>query len=136
MIEIKAERLAKLTVGDIAEYESWRRDKRKAELIAITKELYGDNIPADSLQQIQTELKRIPSILDDNGFDITAAQFLFWKSLQKKDKDITYEQVGQYLETDKLEEYSAMLFPPDLVKKKTTRKVKRKSLKTARPVAR
>ena len=130
---IELDRLSKLTVGDIANYESWRRDKRKEELVALTKELYGDNIPADSLQQIQRELKTIPSILDDDGFDITAAQFLFWKSLSKKDKDITFDQVGQYLEADQLAKYSAMLFPPDVVKKKTARIRK---ITKAKPVSR
>ena len=117
-------KLAKLTVGDIADYERWRREERKKELIAITKELYGEKIPADSLTQIEQELRRIPSIMDDNGFDITAAQYLFWRSLQKSDKDVTLEQVGNWLESDKLEEYSALLFPANLPEqqKKTTKR--------------
>ena len=119
---LDATKLGKLTVGDIADYEEWRRDKRKTELIAITKDLYGDKIPVDALTRIEQELRKIPSILSDDGFDITAAQYLFWKSLSKNDPDITMQQVGNYLETSKLEEYSNMLFPPNLaVKKKRVR---------------
>lgn len=111
MIDFK--KLGKLTVGDIANYEEWRRETRKKELIEITKELYGNKVPADCLAQINAELKRIPSIMDEDGrgFDITAAQYLFWKSIQKNEPTVTFEQVGNWLEAEKLEEYSEMLFP-------------------------
>jgi hypothetical protein len=115
-------KMSKLTVGDIADYEEWRRESRRKELITMTKELYGENIPPDALTQIQRELSKIPSIMTDDGFDITAARYLFWKSLSKTDKIITLNDVGEHLETDKLDQYTALLFPADIqLKKKRVR---------------
>ena len=65
---IDESKIGKLTVGDIADYEQWRRERRKEELIGIVKELYGDNIPGDALTQIEQSLRKIPSITDDDGF--------------------------------------------------------------------
>ena len=117
-------KMSKLTVGDIADYEEWRREERRKELIQMTKELYGDKIPADALTRIQSELSKIPSVMSDDGFDLTAARYLFWKALSKTDKTITIGDVGEHLETDRLEEYTAMLFPADITIKKK-RPVKR-----------
>ena len=114
-------KLSKLTVGDIANYERWRREQRRIDLIANVKDLYGDNVPADAFVMVEKELSKIPSLMaeDGSGFDITAAQYLFWLSFKKSDPDITMEQVGNHLEVEKLEEYSETLFPATLnVKKK------------------
>ncbi len=125
-------KLSKLTVGDVAAYERWRRDERKKKLRQITKDLHGDNIPPDALEQIERQLKMIPKLEDNEGFDVTAAQYLFWRSLSKKDPDITLEQVGEMLDAndEKLAMLSELLFPqPDTVKnakKPIKKKVKRK----------
>ena len=129
---LDAEKLSKLTVGDIADYERWRREERRKELIANIKELYGDNIPAEAFKMIEVELTKIPSLWaeDGSGFDVTAAQYLFWLSFKKKDKDITLKQVGDNLEVERLEEYAEMLFPADFnVKKKPTTKRKRQPVR-------
>lgn len=117
-------KLSKLTVGDIAKYEQWRREQRRKELILNIKDIHGDNIPAEAFKMVEAELSKIPSLMDEDGsgFDITAAQYLFWLSFRKSDKDITLDQVGDNLEVDKLDKYSAMLFPATLdIKKKPPR---------------
>jgi len=124
--------LQKLTVGDIAAYEDWRREERKKELIALTRELYGTAIPPDALRQIEMELKKIPSILEDGGFDMRAAQYLFWLSLKKRDKDLTLAQVGDSLTTDKLEQYAEMLFPSGLNEKKNSERNRAKHQRAIR----
>lgn len=126
---------AKLTVGDIADYEAWRRERRKCELVEITKELYPDNVPKDALVQIEDELRKIPSLMDDaeNAFDLVAAQYLFWKALSKNDPDITMKQVGDFLEVEKIEKYSAALFPVGLTdSKKKKRKKSKAAIRKAR----
>ena len=130
---IDESRLSKLTVGDIADYEEWRRERRKAELISITKELYGDNIPKDSLNQIEQELRKIPNLIDGDGFDLVASQYLFWVSMKKKDPDVTMKQVGAMLVADELERYSAMLFPePETPPQKKRRRQPVKKKKVSR----
>ena len=118
-MKIEPEKLSKLTVGDIAEYEEWRRDQQKKELIATVKELYGDKIPDTAFAMVEKELNKIPSLMDDDAFDLKAAQYLFWKSLSKKDPDITMKQVGGMLDMneDSLATMSELLFPPGIQKK-------------------
>lgn len=126
---IDSSKLSKLTVGDLASYERWRREERKKELIETTKELYGDNVPDNAVSTIEAELKKIPNLMDADGFDLNAAQYLFWVSMKKADPDITMAQVGNLLESDKLEEYSNVLFPQPKklpAKKKQVRKKKKK----------
>ena len=118
---IDSSKIGKLTVGDIADYEQWRRERRKKELIGIVKELYGDNIPDSAMSQIEQGLRQIPSITDDDGFDLTAAQFLFWKAMSKKDPDLTMAQVSKMLDVDEIEQYSELLFPANLPQKKRRR---------------
>jgi len=127
------EQLQQLKVGDITQYQIWRRDFRKAELISIAKELYGDNIPDDTFVKIETELAKIPDIMK-HGVDLLAAQYLFWKAFQKTDETITLEQVGNQLEPESISKHVGKLFPPELVrtKKKTTKKKNPKPKKAAR----
>jgi len=127
---IDESKIGKLTVGDIADYEQWRRERRKEELIGIVKELYGDNIPGDALTQIEQSLRKIPSITDDDGFDLTAARFLFWRSMSKNDPDLTIDQVSKMLDISEMEHYSKLLFPANLAQKKRRRQPAKKKKAT------
>ena len=119
------EKLSKLTVGDVADYERWRKEERKRELIELAQEMYKENIPVEILPQIEQQLKQLPGI--DNLDDITVkdACYLIWLSGKKSDNDLTLEQVGNTVDLDSLGKYMDKLFPAPakLAKKK---KAKRK----------
>lgn len=130
MIDVK--KFGKLGVGDIAKYEQWQKDTRKRELIATMKELHGENIPVDSFDKIEKELRNMPSLLHDGDLDAMGIQYLLWLSLKKNDPDITLEQVGDEFDIEKSQEYIEHIFPPTMPEKKTPRKrqpVKKKAKK-------
>lgn len=122
-------KLQKLTVGDIAGFERHRRETKKKELIATLKELYGDSVPPDSLSEIERQLKLIPKLEDSDALAVDDISYLVWTSLKKSDPDVTIEQVGNWLDVEKLQEYIGFLFPQTdkvQVKKKAVRKKKKK----------
>jgi hypothetical protein len=123
--------LKKLDVGDIAAYERSVKENRRKELIALTKELHGENIPSDAVMEIDRELKKIPSIFSEDGADIDAeaVQFLVWRSMLKTDPDATLEQAGKMFNVSNMQDYVSKILPePDSLppQKKTAKKVKRK----------
>lgn len=125
------EGLKKLDVGDITAYERHVKEQKRAELIATTKELYGENIPADAVLTIDRELKKIPSIFSENEavIDAEAVQFLLWRSVLKSDPEATLESVGKEMNTDNMMDYINEILPtPDKLpaKKKTAKKKVRK----------
>lgn len=125
------DRLKKLDVGDITVYERWIKDQRRAELIATTKELYGDNIPEGAVLQIDRELKKITGILESGKVEITLemAQFLVWRSMLKSDPEATFESAGELLSTDNVHELINEILPTPAkvpTKKKTVKKKPRK----------
>lgn len=127
------ESLPALTVGDIADYEDWRKITRRKELIGITKELYGDKIPVDAVASIESEMKKIPSLMDGDGFDITAAQFLIWKSIQKIHPQATMKEVGDALDVSMLDQYAGKLFPETLAAMKTENDAEKKTARRGSP---
>ena len=127
MIEVN--KLSKLTVGDIAAYERHVKEERKKELIALTKELYGDNIPVDAVEKIERQLKEIPSIFDTGDVDAEAVQYLMYLAAKKTDPDITLKQIGDSMDVSLLETYVEQMMPqPEKLpqtKKKRKRTVKK-----------
>ena len=125
------DRLKKLDIGDITAYERRMKERRRTELIALSRELYGDNIPEGEAMRIDAELKKIPSIFAEGQteIDADAVQFLLWRSMMKSDPDITFDSVGELMDTDNMMKYiNAILPAPDKVptKKKTAKKKARK----------
>ena len=105
------ESLDRLNVGDIAALETEMRDRRRRELISTFKELYGDNMPSDAVFLIDRELGKLQSLLDGDEVDIATVQFLLWRSIRKKQPEITLEEVGESMDIGKLEEYVDQLMP-------------------------
>jgi hypothetical protein len=127
--------LKKLDVGDITAYERYVKEQKRAELIATTQKLYGENIPEGAVLQIERELAKIPSIFSagDTEIDAEAVQFLLWRSVLKSDPDATYESVGEMMSTDNMAEYIDKILPvPDKlpVKKKAVKKARKKKPKS------
>jgi hypothetical protein len=125
------DRLKKLDVGDITEYERWIKDQRRKELIATVKAVHGDNVPADTVMMIDRELKKIVSILESGKVEVTLemAQFLVWRSMLKSNPDVTFESAGELLSIDNVNELIDEILPiPDKLptKKKTVKKKVRK----------
>jgi len=123
--------LKKLDVGDISAYERHVKDTRRKELIALTKELHGDNIPEGAVLKIDGELKKIPSIFSEDGagIDADAVQFLVWRSMLKTDSGATLEQAGEVFNVDNMQAYVDKILPQSdslPPQKKTTKKVVRK----------
>ena len=121
--------LSKLTVGDIADYERWRKDERKKELIELTREVYSDNIPVDVLPQIEQQLKQLPGLDNIDDISMKDACYLIWLSGKKTDPDLTLEQAGKQIDIDKLGDMMGKLFATSttLKKKKVKRKPKQKN---------
>jgi hypothetical protein len=120
-MDLTADKFGKLSVGDIAKYERWTKEQKKKELIGTMKELYGDNLPDDAFTQIENQLNAMTSLMDDGDVDLEGIQYLLWLSMLKKDKDATFEQVGEWFNIDKAEEYMAFMLPPSIEQKKRPR---------------
>lgn len=105
--------LKKLDVGDIAAYETWKREKKRKELILSFRELYGDNLPSDAVMQIDRELGAIKGIFasGDVEINIEAVQYLLWRSVRKDSPDMTIEQVGEQMTTDNMGKYIEQIMP-------------------------
>ena len=126
------DRLKKLDVGDITVYERHVKEQKRAELIATTKELYGDNIPEGAVLQIERELAQIPSIFSEGEavIDAGAVQFLLWRSMLKSDPDATFESAGELLSTDNVDELINEILPvPDKLPAKKKKAARKKKLK-------
>ena len=118
-----AKKLGKLTVGDIADYERWNKEKYKKQLIADMREMYPDKMPDSAFDQIQNQLKTMPTLMDDGDLDLDGIQYLLWLSMKKNDPDVTIKQVGDLFDVEKADEYISGLFPSNLdVKKKPRRR--------------
>ena len=127
MLEI--DKLRKLTVGDLVEFQRHKKEERKREIIESVKSLHGDAVPESALAFIENQLKQIPKVEDSDALGLEEIQYLVWMSMRKSDADITLKQVGEHLNTDKLQDYvNAMLPQADTVptKKKTVKKRKKK----------
>lgn len=131
-------KLSKLTVGDLSNFDRWRRDNQRKELVKIAKELYGDNIPENAYLSIRKELDSIKPLVGDEGevdeslLTLDTAQFLLWRALLHKDPQITFEEAGNQLviDEDNLEECFDLLFPATMpAQKKTKKRSKRKKVK-------
>jgi hypothetical protein len=109
MIEVS--KLRKLGVGDIVEFQRYKKEERKKELIATIKDLYGDNIPADMLGYVEQQLKLVPKLEDGVSLTFEEMQYMVWMSLRKSDPDATLKQVGEQLETDNLDKYISAILP-------------------------
>ncbi len=128
MLDLK--KIKKLTVGDIAAYERHVKEEKKRELIALTKELYGDKIPDDAVVKIERELRSIPSIFETGDVDAEAVQYLLWLSYKKADPDITLQQIGDNMDAENLQAYIEQLLPqPEELPESETKKKKAKKKK-------
>lgn len=134
MLDLK--KIKKLTVGDIAAYERHVKEEKKRELIALTKDLYGDKIPDDAVIKIEREIKAIPSIFETGEVDAEAVQYLLWLSYKKADADITLQQVGDNMDAENLHGYIEQLLPqpeelpePETKKKRSRKAKKRTNIK-------
>ena len=126
-MELEASKFGKLTVGDIAKYERWKKNELKKELILTMLEIYGDKLSDNAFSQIEDQLKSTPSLLDGDGdLDVSSVQYLLWLSMQQKDKDATFEQVGSWFNLEHVKEYISFLFPPALAEKKRPRTASKK----------
>jgi len=109
------ENLKKSDVGDIAAYETWMREKKRVELVASFRELYGDKMPSDAVMQINRELGAIKSLFSDGNGDVSidaeSVQFLLWRSVIKSSPEVTLEQVGEQMTFDKLGDYIEQIMP-------------------------
>ena len=124
-------KLKKLDVGDIVAFDLHRKEIKKESLISTTKELYGENIPADAVMQIERELQKVPGLMDEDSgsVDIEEIQFLLWRSVLKSDPDITLEEIGKELTAENMADLITSVLPaPEKLptKKKTKRKKKQK----------
>ena len=88
------------------------------------KELHGDKLPDDAFEQIE---KQLNCPCEETLEDI---QYLLWLSMLKKDKDATFEQISEWIDANKVEEYSAFMVPDNIAEKKRQRSpVKKKKVK-------
>ena len=122
------DKLKKLTVGDLVDYQRHKRQVRKQEIIDNAKDIYGDNIPPDLFEYLENQLKLIPKIEDVDSLGVEEVQYLIWLSVKKTDPDATLRQVGDWLDADKLGLYVSKILPtPEKLpkpKKKAARKKK------------
>jgi hypothetical protein len=124
-------KLKKLTVGDINAFDRYRKDMRKKELIAITREVYaGRDIPDGEISRIEREIQTTQNINDNPEVTLDEIQFLIYRSLLKSNPDISLEDVGQELSMEKMTGMLDKILPTDdkivTAKKKTVRKKKKK----------
>jgi hypothetical protein len=109
------ENLAPTGVGDMAAYETMKREQKRKELISSFRELYGDNMPADAVLHVDRKLTECKSIFGDGDdkveVDAEVVQFLLWRSVKKNNPDVTLEQVGQNMDIASLGKYIEQLMP-------------------------
>ena len=124
---------SKLTVGDINAFDRYRKDERRKELISITRELYGDNIPDGEVPRIEREIQKTQGLETKPSMSLDEIIFLLWRSMLKSDPDISLKEAGDQLKIndDDIGELLASVLPTDnklpvTAKKKTVRKKKPK----------
>lgn len=125
-------KLKKLDVGDMSAFEKYCKDKRREELIAITRGLYGNNIPEGEVSRIEREIQTTENIDNKKEATLDEMQFLIFRSLLKSNPEASLEDVGSDLTVEKLVSMVNEIMPPEeglpgsMKKKKSKKKAVRK----------
>jgi hypothetical protein len=101
----KVYRLAKITLGDLADLEEYSKKLRREEIISNAKEFYGDNIPPSVFDKI---CKPTEEELDVYQESIKGATYLLYLSL-KKHNDIELEQVADLIDSENMDKVQTLL---------------------------
>jgi len=104
----------RLTIGDIAEFEDYLRKKTRSELIAVTKELYGDKIPADSVREIEKQAVKASSFIGMENVSINILTHLIWRSLKKVYPEVTLDDVMSAVDIKMATDWAGRMFPDQL----------------------
>ena len=122
--------LKPLTVGDINAFNRWRKDQYKKEIISITREVHGDNIPDGEVDRINALIQKVKGMDENPKVTPEEIQFLVYRSLLKTYPDMTYESAGDEIPLEDAENMLDGVLPTEekvsKTKKKSTRKKKAK----------
>ena len=120
----KMRKLTKLTLGDWADLEAFKKEERrkdvaeyKKKMLETAKELYPDGVPDSVFDKIVA--KPPEENLDDGLDDASTMNFLLWCSLKKYNPGMTIEEAGALITFDNLAEITEVIIPV-IEQKKTT----------------
>ncbi|HOK67684.1 MAG TPA: hypothetical protein PLX18_11515 [Anaerohalosphaeraceae bacterium] len=93
-----------LTVADLIAWEQWMRNKKRDELVAELKAIYGDKLPPDAWQKVRDEVSRIrlANLNHADSIDFSAVEYLLYLSLKKKNPSLQPSEIGESMSPDEL----------------------------------
>lgn len=108
-IEVRGQKykIAPLTIGDIAEFESWVRSKRVQTFLKN-----ADGLPPEERKDILIDLCSKPLGEDTLASEMTSmsgVQYLFWRTLLKHQPDMTLEKAQGLVGWDNLDVLSSVV---------------------------
>ena len=118
-----------ITIGILADFDDWRRERKRKEYIDSFRSLYGDNMPDDVIDKLEGRMSSIKpfSEMDDTDFTLADAQYLIGRVRQAENPDLTFDDAVASIPVDGIESELAKLFPTAAPKKKRPRQpVKRR----------
>jgi len=101
-----------IDIGILADFEAWRKEQRRRELIETYREIYGDKMPDNILTTLESEIAKIVPVADmDFGkMQMRDVCFLAWKSAQRSRPTATLEEVSASITIENLEARIKELF--------------------------
>jgi len=120
-----------IDIGILADFEGWRKEQRRRELIGTYRDIYGDKMPDNILTSLESELEKIVPVADmDFGkMQMKDVCFLAWKSEQRTRPTATLEEVSASINLDNLESRIKELFGGFAAELPTKKKRPRSPLK-------
>jgi len=107
--------LYKLTLGDIADLDSYIQDEYTQVQLDKARKIYADDIPAEVKFELMQDLPE--DELEAKRGGLKGATYMIWQALKAEYPDITLEQAGR-IETENLEKIVTAISPKE---KKTSR---------------
>lgn len=119
-----------ITIGILADFDDWRRERKRKEYIDSFRGLYGDNMPDDVIDKLEKKMSEIKSFDEMSGGDFTLpdAQYLLAKVRQSERPELTFDEAVASIPVEGIEDELAKLFPPAAPKKKRSRHPVKKRL--------
>lgn len=117
-----------MNIGILADFEDWRKQQRRSDLIKMYREMY-ETLPDNAGELIEKEVSKLKSVLamGDDDYTLKDICYLAWRSKQKDNPELTLEGVAESITMENMADEMKSLFPQDVIstKKKTSRHPRR-----------
>ena len=117
-----------ISIGVLADFDDWRRERKRKEYIDSFRGLYGDNMPDNVIDQLEKKMSEIKPFDEMTGEDFTLmdAQYLIGKTRQSEHPEMSFNEAIEGITIETMEAELAKLFPPAAPKKKRSRQPAKK----------